>query len=260
MAHVHQPQLQHQHQPKVVYTPFLPSNSIPGAFRPIIPNEQYETSQPNSVNINTVSNNNNNNHQYQIEVAEEQEKSVPVPQPQPQQHIEVIPSTPKPFYLSTQYEQIHPSSQQQQQQQPKQKLQPQPQQPKYVTYLRPQPQYLPVVKTTPRPTISIGDANGNAAASGNGDREQHYVYRVEHVLPPVSATSTTTRKPTIKVYKNSYKIQTHSEQPQIKAETGRLAAGNEHLDATLFANVKYVTAMLCYWFNDFLILCFCSFI
>lgn len=183
-------QQQVQQQPqrhKVLLTPFLPSNQLPGAFRPIIPKEQQEPTQQNSINLNAL-----NNH-YEPDIQ--------------QQHIEVIPSTPKPFILATKYEQNHPNPRGQQQQQ------------KYVAYVRPQQQYVQVVKTTPRPT-------------SEPEGEQYVYHVVEHIPVPTS-----TRKPAIKVYKNSYKIQTHSE-PLNNPEQSRLPA-NDQFDS-LFANIKYV--------------------
>lgn len=64
-----------QPQQNTVVTPFLPSNQIPGAFRPII----YKDKQPSTHNTHSNSNN--------------------VPEALHTQNIKIIPSTPKPFYL-----------------------------------------------------------------------------------------------------------------------------------------------------------------
>lgn len=182
-------------------TPFLPSNQLPGAFRPIIPKEQKESTQQNSINLHVL-----NNH-YQPEIQ--------------QQHIEVVPSTPKPFILATKYEHNHPNIRPQPQQQ---------QQQKYVAFVRPQQQYVQVVQTTPRPT-SLPD----------GDQ---YVYHVvEHIPVP-----TTTRKPAIKVYKNSYKIQAHNE-PLNKPEQSRLPVEDQF--DSLFANIKYVDFYFILYFLNY---------
>lgn len=180
----------------------MPSNQIPGAFRPIIPNDQPEqhlTKHQNVINLNAL------HGQYHTEVQLQQQQQRPHQQPQ---HIDIIPSTPKPFYIPAKYEQSHSH---------------QPQQ-KYVAYVRPQQQYIKVVNSTPKPS----------AIAPEDEQQPQYVY-VEHI-PAQIPVATTTRKPNIKVYKNSYKIQSDPALPQIKPDSGRLA-GNDQLDS-LFANIK----------------------
>lgn len=207
-------------QQNIIITPFLPSNQIPGAFRPIIPNEPHESNQQNAINLNTL------NGQYHTEVQLQQQQQHQKQHPRPHQqsqHFDIIPSTPKPFYVATNYEQTHSHLPQQ----------------KYVAYVRPQQQYVKVVKTTPQPAIAAEDEQPpQYVPTYYGKLPSHQ--SLEHIpaaAPAPTPVVSTTRKPAnIKVYKNSYKIHSEPALPQISPESGRLT-GNGQLDS-LFANIK----------------------